>query len=202
MISIYFPLLIFWKGTPMRIYLCLQIGSPLPPPLYSHTNWSAIIHKTMSRVPFIIASAIHFPSDSTYLFPHIHVSPHYLHFYSRYFGVIWSGEILPAVPWYFTWSSPVCSIDTIIVNSGGCYTCACSILVGSHLVLITYIQEVYLSLPFVSFIYSNTVDGVSSAICLSCPVLFYLPRGRIKVQFLMWWFSLTISIGSCLDSSV
>ena len=137
----------------------------------------------MIRFPFLISSEIHLPYDSPCVLYHIHVSPQSFQMSSRHFGVMLSGAILPADPWDLTWSSPVCTIYYIVVHSGVCYTFSCRLYIGSHIVTITAVIEVFLTHPVVSFTFSNPVYGSSSAVCWMCKVIFHLPRCWIKVPF-------------------
>ena len=87
--------------------------------------------KTIIISPLIISTAIYAPSGSPYIFYHIHLSLHSFHMSYGHFEVLLSGEILPHDPWHLKFSSTVCYIDAIIVNSVGCYTCAFLLLFGS-----------------------------------------------------------------------
>ena len=107
--------------------------------------------KTRIRVIFIIDYEIHASSDSHSILSYIYVSTHYFHMSSSHYGVLFSGAILSDAPWYLTWSSIVCSIDSIIIHSNGWFTCFCHLYFVSNLVLLTDIWEVYIAQPVVSF---------------------------------------------------
>ena len=109
MICIRSPLVIFWKEISMCIYICLCIKLPITKLLYSNPYWSDITHNKLLKIsPFIIATTIHAPHDSNYIFSHIHVYSQSSYRSNMNCGVLLYWWIIPADILYLTLSSPVC----------------------------------------------------------------------------------------------